>query len=51
MGFWELKLKPWDIAAGSLIVTEAGGRLSDFSGNPFSIWGEETLASNRSHSR
>ena len=26
-GFWELKLKPWDIAAGSLIVAEAGGRL------------------------
>lgn len=45
-GFWELKLKPWDIAAGSLIVAEAGGRLSDFSGNNFSIWGNETLASN-----
>lgn len=46
-GFWELKLKPWDLAAGSLIVAEAGGRLSDFSGNKFSIWGNETLASNR----
>ena len=45
-GFWELKLKPWDIAAGSLIVAEAGGRLSDFSGNYFSIWGNEILASN-----
>jgi myo-inositol-1(or 4)-monophosphatase len=45
-GFWELKLRPWDIAAGSLIVTEAGGKVSDFSGNAFSIWGEETLASN-----
>jgi myo-inositol-1(or 4)-monophosphatase len=46
-GFWELKLKPWDIAAGSLIVKEAGGMLSDFVGDPFNIWGEETLASNR----
>jgi myo-inositol-1(or 4)-monophosphatase len=45
-GFWELKLKPWDIAAGGLIVAEAGGSISDFSGNGFSIWGKETLASN-----
>ena len=45
-GFWELKLRPWDTAAGTLIVAEAGGRLSDLSGNKFSIWGEETLASN-----
>jgi myo-inositol-1(or 4)-monophosphatase len=47
-GFWELKLKPWDTAAGSLILTEAGGRVSDFSGNDLSIWGNETLASNGS---
>jgi len=45
-GFWELKLKPWDIAAGALIVAEAGGSLSDFSGKEFSISGDETLASN-----
>jgi myo-inositol-1(or 4)-monophosphatase len=45
-GFWELKLKPWDIAAGALIVAEAAGSLSDFSGEDFSIWGNETLASN-----
>lgn len=45
-GFWELKLKPWDIAAGALIVAEAGGKLSDFCGKPFSIWGRETLATN-----
>jgi myo-inositol-1(or 4)-monophosphatase len=45
-GFWELKLRPWDTAAGALIVEEAGGRVSDFSGNLFSIWGTETLASN-----
>ena len=35
------------IAAGALIVIEAGGVLSDFSGNAFSIYGQETLASNR----
>lgn len=45
-GFWEHKLRPWDTAAGTLIVREAGGKVSDFSGDPFSIWGKETLASN-----
>jgi myo-inositol-1(or 4)-monophosphatase len=45
-GFWELKLRPWDTAAGVLIVEEAGGRVTDLSGTQFSIWGEETLASN-----
>ena len=46
-GFWEMKLKPWDVAAGALIVIEAGGVFSDFSGNAFSMYGQETLASNR----
>lgn len=32
-GFWEAGLKPWDVAAGSLLVTEAGGRVDDFWGN------------------
>jgi len=45
-GFWELKLKPWDVAAGCLIVREAGGRVTDLSGNTFSIHGDEILASN-----
>ena len=45
-GFWEMKLKPWDTAAGALIVAEAGGKVSDFAGKPFSIWGDETLAAN-----
>lgn len=45
-GFWEMKLHPWDTAAGSLMVIEAGGRMSDFTGRPFSIYGEETVASN-----
>ena len=45
-GFWELKLHPWDVAAGSLIVTEAGGKVTDFKGKPFDIYSEEILASN-----
>jgi len=45
-GYWEWRLKPWDVSAGSLIVEEAGGRLSDFSGKKFSIYGEQTLATN-----
>ena len=45
-GFWEFGLHAWDTAAGSLIVQEAGGAMSDFSGEPFSIQGTETLASN-----
>ncbi|MBM4264535.1 MAG: inositol monophosphatase [Deltaproteobacteria bacterium] len=45
-GFWELNLKPWDVAAGTLIVHEAGGQLSDFTGDEFSLTGNQTLASN-----
>ena len=45
-GFWELKLQPWDVAAGALIVLEAGGRISDFGGGEFSPFGKETLATN-----
>jgi myo-inositol-1(or 4)-monophosphatase len=46
-GFWELKLKPWDTAAGSLILEEAGGKVTDFSGKPYSIYDSEILATNR----
>jgi len=45
-GFWELKLHPWDTAAGTLIVKQAGGRVTDFRGKPFSIYSEHLLASN-----
>ncbi len=45
-GFWELKLKPWDQAAGALIVEEAGGRVTDFAGGKFDVSGQECLASN-----
>ena len=44
--FWELKLNPWDKAAGSLVVTEAGGRVSDLAGGPFKLLGDEILSSN-----
>jgi myo-inositol-1(or 4)-monophosphatase len=39
-------LKLWDIAAGMLIIREAGGRFSDFSGNMANLTGDETIASN-----
>lgn len=45
-GYWEMKLKPWDVAAGQLLVTEAGGRVSDFDGRDFDVYGAECLASN-----
>ncbi len=45
-GYWELKLHPWDVAAGSLIVQEAGGKVSDFTGTRFSIHDKEIVASN-----
>jgi myo-inositol-1(or 4)-monophosphatase len=45
-GFWEAKLNPWDCAAGFLMVTEAGGRISDYSGLSTSIYDAEVIASN-----
>ncbi len=45
-GFWEFNLNPWDTAAGVLIVEEAGGKVTDFSGGPFQIASHETLATN-----
>jgi len=45
-GFWELKLKPWDVAAGALLVAEAGGRASDFRGAEFTLRSPGLLASN-----
>lgn len=44
--FWEVGLKPWDTAAGYLMVEEAGGMLSTFSGSSFSPFIPELLASN-----
>lgn len=45
-GFWELNLQPWDIAAGALIVQEAGGTLTDAYGAPYRIEGHDVVASN-----
>jgi myo-inositol-1(or 4)-monophosphatase len=45
-GYWEFNLNPWDTAAGVLMVEEAGGKVTDFSGGPFQIASRETLASN-----
>lgn len=46
-GFWELSLNPWDAAAGALIVEEAGGAITRFNGEPYSIYHPEILATNR----
>lgn len=45
-GFWERDLKPWDIAAGALIVSEAGGRVTMMDGTPFGSRGNQLLATN-----
>jgi myo-inositol-1(or 4)-monophosphatase len=45
-GFWEFNLNPWDTAAGILLITEAGGRVTGFEGRPFRLDSRETLASN-----
>jgi myo-inositol-1(or 4)-monophosphatase len=45
-GFWELKLNPWDCAAGYVIVREAGGTVTNFCGSPGSIYEGEVIASN-----
>jgi myo-inositol-1(or 4)-monophosphatase len=46
-GFWEYELSPWDVAAGLLIVQEAGGKTTDFEDNPSGIHDRQVLASNR----
>lgn len=45
-GFYEHSLQAWDSAAGYLIVEEAGGKVTDFSGNPYSPYQKEILATN-----
>lgn len=44
--FWEFNLKPWDMAAGSLLVEEAGGRISDMRGAPWHVHSPEMIADN-----
>src|SRR5262249_34276385 len=45
-GFWEFGLNKWDTAAGTLLVEEAGGRISDFEGQPYALGGPVVLATN-----
>ncbi len=45
-GFWEVNLHPWDVAAGYLILLEAGGKVTNFTGGEYSIYDKQILASN-----
>jgi myo-inositol-1(or 4)-monophosphatase len=45
-GYWERGLQPWDVAAGALLVEEAGGRVTDTRGGPFAVRGGDVVASN-----
>ncbi|HEY9764299.1 MAG TPA: inositol monophosphatase family protein [Trichocoleus sp.] len=45
-GYWERGLSPWDLAAGVVLVEEAGGQVSAYDGSPFDIWSGRILASN-----
>lgn len=45
-GFWEIGLKPWDVAAGQLIVKEAGGKVTGFDGTQYSVFDKTILATN-----
>lgn len=45
-GFWELKLKPWDVAAGVLLVLEAGGTVTTFDGSAYDVFNDRIVASN-----
>ncbi|ABF41061.1 Inositol-1(or 4)-monophosphatase [Candidatus Koribacter versatilis Ellin345] len=45
-GFWEFNLNPWDTSAGTLLVTEAGGRVTRYDGSTWRMDSKETLASN-----
>ena len=45
-GFWEEGLNPWDVAAGVLMIEEAGGRVTGYDGSPLSIYNPPICASN-----
>lgn len=45
-GFWEVKLNPWDMAAGSVILREAGGLATSFKKDAFTIYGQQLVATN-----
>lgn len=45
-GYWEFRLKPWDMAAGVLIVEEAGGTVTTMDGRAFNVFDRSVLVSN-----
>jgi myo-inositol-1(or 4)-monophosphatase len=45
-GFWELRLAPWDVAAGALLIQEAGGRITNHDGTPLRLGSAGVCASN-----
>ena len=45
-GFWEYRLKPWDVSAGVLMVREAGGTVTNMEGGAYSAFSRSTLATN-----
>ncbi len=47
--FWEFGLKPWDVAAGSLLVSEAGGRVTDMRGGPHNVTNSDDILADNGH--
>ena len=47
--FWETGLKPWDVAAGLLLLTEAGGRYSDYQGQPYVLGESRNILGSNGH--
>ena len=45
-GFWEVRLQPWDMAAGFVILREAGGVATSFEKGTFSIYGQQLVSTN-----
>ncbi|MDT7042623.1 inositol monophosphatase family protein [Candidatus Nitronereus thalassa] len=45
-GFWEMNLNPWDTAAGTVILGEAGGKVTSYDGAPYTIYSKQMVASN-----
>src|SRR5260370_24656229 len=45
-GFWEVGLNPWDVAAGSLLIVEAGGLVGDLGGDAGYLYGGQIIAAN-----
>ena len=45
-GYWELRLAAWDVAAGALLVEEAGGRVTGLAGDPLDLAAPSVVASN-----